>query len=223
MSSHFQLSAKAFAPHDAGREAQSDPAKNQTSSTLPAPNPAASFAEILPPITDYSFGVIALRLSPSLPTGTKLSKSTADVLLIHQKTSSPKLPSFWCFPKGHPEFGDNNVLHTAIRELKEETGVEVSMEDILHFYVTGSEENKKEVEFKERYTNPIRRKGKQVRFWVAFVKSERAKMKIKVQEREVVEAGWYSWGEANRKLTFEETRGVLNSVGEFLDTKNWNK
>jgi hypothetical protein len=91
----------------------------------------------LPPITDRSYGIVALRLKPShsqsitaCPSITLTTKN-AEVLLILQKTISPAYQSFWCFPKGHSEPSDASVLHAALRELEEETSLIVTKNDTL--------------------------------------------------------------------------------------------
>ena len=49
------------------------------------------------------------------------------VLLIGAKDDDGKL--FWAFPKGHQENGETDI-ETAIRETKEETGLDVEISDI---------------------------------------------------------------------------------------------
>ncbi|MBQ6593527.1 NUDIX domain-containing protein [Candidatus Saccharibacteria bacterium] len=50
------------------------------------------------------------------------------VLLIGAKDDGGKL--FWSFPKGHQE-NDETDIETAIRETKEETGLDVEISDIV--------------------------------------------------------------------------------------------
>ena len=50
------------------------------------------------------------------------------VLLIGAKDDEGKL--FWSFPKGHQEKGETDI-ETAIRETKEETGLDVEISDIV--------------------------------------------------------------------------------------------
>jgi 8-oxo-dGTP pyrophosphatase MutT (NUDIX family) len=54
-------------------------------------------------------------------------------------------PPFWSFPKGHPERGDTSEVHTAIREVGEETGIVVKEDGILFKDAEG---------LTERYRNP---------------------------------------------------------------------
>ena len=62
------------------------------------------------------------------------------VLLIGAKDDGGKL--FWLFPKGHQENGETDI-ETAIRETKEETGLDVEISDIVpiktgHFVHSGT-------------------------------------------------------------------------------------
>ncbi|TVY81678.1 hypothetical protein LSUE1_G003521, partial [Lachnellula suecica] len=112
-----------------------------------------------------------LRLtSPGPPT-----PQNTEVLLIQQKTREISHPPYWTFPKGHPEDDDASLRHTAIRELFEETGLRVEISDFL----TLRDENNNEAVFTETYTNPIRKAGKEVRYWAALVKGEQ---EVAVQE-----------------------------------------
>ncbi len=91
-----------------------------------------SSSSSLPPIVDRSYGIIPLRLIPGLPeTTTPLRKDTVELLLIHQKTLDKRNPSFWCFPKGHAERRDKSLVHTALRELEEETGLCLEVSDLF--------------------------------------------------------------------------------------------
>ncbi len=71
--------------------------------------------------------------------------------------------------------------------------------------------------FTERYQNPIRKVGKEVRYWVGVLKGVQAKREIKVQAAEVIEAGWFGWEEGMERITFEEGREMLRKVEELLE------
>jgi bis(5'-nucleosidyl)-tetraphosphatase len=169
----------------------------------------------LPSTTDRSYGIIAIRLDPSLSlaSSTALTTRTTQVLLILQRTISPLFLSFWCFPKGHAEFCDASTLHSAIREIHEETSLTVTTSDIITFTDKAGEV----VQFRERYINPIRRQGKEVRFWVAEIKGEEAEKELRVQEREIEEARWCTFEEASKLLKYQETREVAELVGMCLN------
>ncbi|TVY53871.1 Bis(5'-nucleosyl)-tetraphosphatase [asymmetrical], partial [Lachnellula cervina] len=154
------------------------------STTTPTPTPTS------PIIGDRSYGVIPLRFLTSAPPST----TNTQILLIHQKTIVPSSPYFWTFPKGHAEEGDASLQHTAVREVWEETGLRVGVEDLLVFRNGEGEE----VEFREVYTNPIRKVGKEVRYWVGVVKGEQ---EVVMQEMEVDGAKWVGWDEAEKTIT----------------------
>jgi 8-oxo-dGTP pyrophosphatase MutT (NUDIX family) len=85
-----------------------------------------------PEIKDRSYGIIPIRLTPSSATSTSPPTPTnTQILLIHQKIVDPTNPYFWTFPKGHAEEGDENERGSAVRELWEETGLRVEMEDFV--------------------------------------------------------------------------------------------
>lgn len=126
------------------------------------------------PPTDRSYGMVSLRYapltsaSPSNPASSQPNTSTAatnlQVLLICQKTPNCG-PPFWTFPKGHPEPGDATLLDTARRELFEETGIVVGLEDVLCFPSSDTEKDvkgevaAKELTFQERYRIPYKPKN----------------------------------------------------------------
>lgn len=175
-----------------------------------------------PPITDRSYGMIAMRYLPNLPLSTPPPPPTTantELLLIHQKTIWESVPPFWCFPKGHAETGDASTLHTAIRELEEETSLKVNLEDILRFNpvgqtgeIEGQDAKEWDGSFSEKYINPVRKNGKEVRYWVALVGKEEGEKTIKVQEKEVAGYKWCSWEEAMEKVTYDETKDKLKRV-----------
>ncbi|KAA8565701.1 hypothetical protein EYC84_009545 [Monilinia fructicola] len=156
----------------------------------------------LPPITDRSYGMITMRYLPSLQLSTPPPPPTpanTEVLLIQQKTVWKSVPPFWCFPKGHAESGDASTLHTAIRELEEETSLKAKLED-------GQDAKEWDGSFSERYINPVRKNGKEVRFWPALLPKEEGEKEIKIQEKEVAGYKWCSWEEAVEKMTFDESK-----------------
>jgi 8-oxo-dGTP pyrophosphatase MutT (NUDIX family) len=67
------------------------------------------------------------------------------VLLVHRRT-----PRLWALPKGTPDSGET-VEETALRETREETGLEVAIErrlkSIRYFFVRGSTRFHKTVHF----------------------------------------------------------------------------
>ena len=107
------------------------------------------------------------------------------------------------FPKGHMEPGESE-LETAIRELKEETGISVNV-------IPG---------FRRQIEYELRRMPDTVKQSVYFL-GECTSDKITCQETEVTEAGFVSYEDALKLLTFEETKNILEDAEKFLDkTKN---
>ncbi|KAG9238897.1 hypothetical protein BJ875DRAFT_286339 [Amylocarpus encephaloides] len=183
-----------------------------------------------PTIGDRSYGIIAIRYNPTLTLSSPPpppTSQTTQTLLIHQKTINHTLfPPFWTFPKGHAEPIDPSLLATAMREFEEETGLRLSRAAILTFRAAGGEadegegqdEAEAERKFVEVYQNPLRKVGKEVRYWPALLQDGGGG--INVQEAEVVEARWCGWSEAESLLSFEEARGVLRALRSALDGKN---
>ena len=107
------------------------------------------------------------------------------------------------FPKGHMESGESE-LETAIRELKEETGISVNV-------IPG---------FRRQIEYELRRIPDTVKQSVYFL-GECISDNIVCQEAEVTEAGFFSYEDALKLLTFEETKNILEDAEKFLDkTKN---
>lgn len=98
----------------------------------------------------------------------------------------------WGFPKEHVEAGETEK-ETAIREVKEETGLEV------------------EIQGDKRYTMEYRTdKGnnKQVVFFLA----EKVGGTIKPQEEEVSQIQWLEFTEALQKITYSNTKELLQKI-----------
>ena len=108
------------------------------------------------------------------------------VLLIQQRNGH------WGFPKGHIE-DDETERNAAIRETKEETNIDVEIED------------------NRMYTeNYITDKGnyKEVVYYVAKpINSE-----IKRQESEINQIKWFNLADAVEKLTYDNTRDLLKKI-----------
>jgi 8-oxo-dGTP pyrophosphatase MutT (NUDIX family) len=172
-------------------------------------------AEILDsePSTEHCYGIVPIRLinppSANAPDGqlssAALSTRTTQVLLIHQKSLTAAKPLIWCFPKGHPESGDASPLHTALREVAEETGLPVKEEGILFRDAEG---------LAERYRSSRKGLVKEVRYWVGLIEGHEEPV---VQEKEVGEARWLSYEDALKLVTVERARGVLLRTMELLD------
>ena len=102
------------------------------------------------------------------------------------------------FPKGHTEPGESEI-ETAIRELKEETGIEVKI----------IEGFRRQIEYELRnIPNTI----KQSVYFLGECTSD----KIICQESEVSEARFFSYEDAIKILSFEKTKSILIDAEKFI-------
>ena len=104
------------------------------------------------------------------------------------------------FPKGHME-ADESELETAVRELKEETGVDV---DVIQGF-------RHMIEYK---LNNAGNTLKQAVYFLGKAKSD----SIICQESEIAEANFVPYENAMEMLTFAETKKILANAESFLDT-----
>lgn len=115
-----------------------------------------------------------------------------DLLLIKHRCGG-----HWSFPKGHVEFGENEI-QTALREIKEETGLEVW----LH---RGFRES---VEY---YPKP--KVKKQV---VYFLGSPIEDDTVVRQEEEISEYRWSPLEDAEDLVTFKNDKNLIKAAKRFL-------
>ena len=109
------------------------------------------------------------------------------VLLIQQKKG------LWGFPKGRVEKNETEC-ETALREVKEETNLDVKIEDI----------NKK---YKDTYLTK-RNKFKEVIYFLA----KRIGGEIKPQEKEIKNIEWVDLIEAVDRITMKSTKELYQKV-----------
>ena len=108
------------------------------------------------------------------------------VLLIRQLSGS------WGFPKGHVEH-DETEVETAIREVKEETNIDVVVDETKRYtmhYVTDTGIYKEVVIFLAKPLTSI----------------------LKTQESEIIDAGWMSYSDALATVSYDNTRELLETV-----------
>lgn len=116
------------------------------------------------------------------------------VLVIQQKQG------FWGFPKGHMEQGENEI-ETAVRETKEETNLDVIIEDKTRFCLTYFIED-----------NNIH---KEVVYFVAKVDG---KVDIKPQIEEVNSIAWIDIAKVEDILTFDNLKELWKVVLNHIKT-----
>ena len=109
------------------------------------------------------------------------------VLLIQQKRG------MWGFPKGHVEKNETEC-ETAIREVKEETNVDVIIEDKNKKYIDTYYSGKDE--FKE----------------VVFFLAKRIGGEIRPQEKEIKNVEWVDLLEAIDRITMKSTKELYQKV-----------
>lgn len=118
-------------------------------------------------------------------------KNNIEVLIIKHKNGG-----HWSFPKGHVE-GDETELETARREIKEETGIDVS-------FVTG---------FRESVTySPKAGVVKDVIYFLA----EALNSDFIRQEEEISQIRWINLTVAEKYLTYNNDKGLLFSARTAL-------
>lgn len=128
---------------------------------------------------EQSFGIIPIR---------EQGKKKEFLLIKHSG-------GHWGFPKGHPIEGEEE-RESASRELKEETGLEISTflekEAIVEHYC---------------FIKEGRKVNKMVTYYLALVKGD-----LHLDLKEVVEARWCTWKEAYELATFQECKLMIKQM-----------
>ena len=112
------------------------------------------------------------------------------------------LGGHWGFPKGHMEAGEDEQT-TALREIREEIGVNVRLID----------------EFRTVEEYPLPNKTgvtKQVVYYLA----EYSGQDLRYQKEELKAACLLSYEEAMKRLTFEEAKRILADANDFLKSNS---
>ncbi len=121
------------------------------------------------------------------------------VFLIHQYGSGGDM--LWTFPKGRAEEGESPI-QTAIRELKEETNLEITSYD-------------EQKSVSRSYS--FERRGMQVdktsTYFIGFVTNPY----FVIQPEEVKDAGWFLIPDAEKQLTFPDYKKLLTDALLILD------
>jgi len=117
-----------------------------------------------------------------------------EVLLIHHNAGH------WDFPKGHVENGETEI-QTAIREVKEETNIDVEVNE-KYRYVT--EYSPKEDVMKE----------------VVYFLAKNISDNKEAQLEEVSEVKWFKLEEAVEKITYNTSKEILIKLKKDLKEDN---
>ncbi len=133
---------------------------------------------------EKSCGAVVVRETPA----------GREVLLIHHNAGH------WAFPKGHVEAGETEE-QTARREIAEETGVDVSLEEGFREITVFSPKPGVEKEVVYFLGHPIG--GLET-----------------PQLAEVSEVGWFSPEEAQRRVTYPNDRRVLTAALDRSDASS---
>ena len=102
----------------------------------------------------------------------------------------------YSFPKGHVESGESEE-QTALREIKEETDLDVSLDTAFRQSVVYS---------------PYVGCEKEVVYFVAYAKSR----ETVCQQTEIRRALWLSYDGAIERVTFDNDKRILNEANEYL-------
>lgn len=108
-----------------------------------------------------------------------------------------KFGGHWSFPKGHVESGESEV-QTALREIREETGLEVSLQDGFRQSV-------------EYFPKPYIKKQ------VVYFLGEAVGGEEQRQEEEVSELHWYPIQEAQNQVTYPNDRRLIECARKFFE------
>ncbi|MCD7741065.1 MAG: NUDIX domain-containing protein [Ruminococcus sp.] len=114
-----------------------------------------------------------------------------EILLIKHLNSG-----HWSFPKGHVEEGETEI-ETAMREIKEETGMDVMIDPTFRELVT---------------YNPKKDTQKVVVYFVAMAK----KGSPVAQENEIAEVKWVEITRAADLLAYDNDRCIVNKAKKFI-------
>ena len=117
------------------------------------------------------------------------------VLVIRQKQG------FWGFPKGHIEEGESEI-QTAIRETKEETNLDVVIEDETRFCLNYIIEDK------------------QINKYVVYFIAKAINNDVKLQIEEIDDIAWVDIEKVEDILTFDNLQKLWKVVLNKVKSKN---
>lgn len=110
------------------------------------------------------------------------------------------LGGHWSFPKGHVEESETEI-ETALREIKEETNLDVVID----------------TRFREMTTySPKPEVLKDVIYFIAIPKTNN----IKIQEEELQNAIWFEIHDAVNQVTYEDDKKILKKAIKYIENNN---
>ena len=109
------------------------------------------------------------------------------------------LGGHWSYPKGHVEENETEI-ETAIREIKEETNLDVIIDTRFREITTYS---------------PKPEVLKDVIYFIGIAKNDN----FVIQETELLDAKWVTLDEAFEYITFEEDKKILKKAKKFISEK----
>lgn len=104
----------------------------------------------------------------------------------------------WSFPKGHMEYNETEEM-TALREIKEETGLNVILDTGFRYVNTYS---------------PMENVTKDVVYFLGYTED----CELLRQVEEVNEAGWFTLDEALNKITHDNDKEIFLAAREYIKT-----
>lgn len=107
-----------------------------------------------------------------------------------------RMGGHWSFPKGHVE-GDETEVQTALREVREETGLAVELAE----------------GFRERVAySPRPGISKEVVYFLGFAQDSRTRR----QEEEISEIRWVNLNRIGQYLTFDNDRALIRNAKRYM-------
>lgn len=102
----------------------------------------------------------------------------------------------WSFPKGHVEAGESET-QTALREIREETGLDAVLDTGFRRITSYS---------------PAEGIWKNVVYFIAKAETGR----LNTQKEEILDAGWYPYKEAKKKITYPNDVSLFEEAAAYL-------
>jgi len=133
-------------------------------------------------ITENASGAVVYRLVDDQP----------QYLLLKSATSN-----FWGFPKGHVE-GNETDIETAVREIREETSLNVTVDPTFHADL--------DYDMKNGHHKHV----------VLYTAQVPADVTIHRQVEEISEFGWFDFATAHERLSYPNLQDLMTQAIAFL-------